>query len=144
MPNKLIYLGGSMANRTGIAQVAKAVREAGHTPFYDWIMPGEETDTKWQEFSEAMGYTYRTALASPHAVNVFEFDQRWLDRADAFVLVMPAGRSAHLEAGYMVGRGKPVCILLEEDHSRWDVMYLFAGLVTDDLYEMLDWMKEVL
>jgi hypothetical protein len=32
--------------------------------------------------------------------------------ADACVLVMPCGRSAHLEAGYFVGAQKPLFILL--------------------------------
>lgn len=142
--NRLVYIGGSMSNRDGIAKVAAVLRIRGLVPFYDWIMPGEETDQKWREFSERMGETYLDALESAHAKNVFEFDKRWLDRSDAFVLVLPAGRSAHLEAGYMIGQGKPVAILLEEENSRWDVMYRFAGLVTDDATEAASWLDHTL
>lgn len=130
-----------MANRPGILQVAKRLRTEDLQVFCDWIMPGEKTDMKWREFSEAMGHTYVSALATPHAINVFEFDKRWLDMADAFVLVLPAGRSAHIELGYMAGQGKRTAILLEEDHDRWDVMYLFADVVTSDLDHLVEVLK---
>ena len=34
--------------------------------------------------------------------------------ADACVMVMPCGRSAHLDAGWFVGIGKPLIILLSD------------------------------
>jgi len=52
------------------------------------------------------------------------------------VLVMPAGKSAHLELGYLIGQGKRGYILLEHDSDRWDVMLQFATAVfynTDEL-----------
>jgi nucleoside 2-deoxyribosyltransferase len=42
---------------------------------------------------------------------------------------MPAGKSAHLELGYMIGRGKPCFVLFDEEPERWDVMYQFATAV---------------
>ena len=57
------------------------------------------------------------------------------------VLVLPAGRSAHLELGWMLGRGKPGYILLDGKDDRYDVMYQFAtGVVTSliGLIEMLE------
>lgn len=136
MTKKLIYIAGSMKNREGIIKVIQALEAAGYDTFYDWIMPGEETDQKWQEFEQALGHDYLYALNSPHANDVFEFDKHWLDRADAFVLVYPAGRSAHTELGYMVGKGKPAFILLDGEPDRWDVMVLFANGVMKDTAEL--------
>jgi nucleoside 2-deoxyribosyltransferase len=34
-----------------------------------------------------------------------------MEWADACVLVLPCGRSAHLEAGWFAGKGKPVFVL---------------------------------
>ena len=35
--------------------------------------------------------------------------------ADACVLVLPCGRSAHLELGWFVGQGKATCVLHKAD-----------------------------
>lgn len=142
--SKLIYIAGSMSNRDGVETVAKAVEAAGFSAFYDWIYPGEETDRKWQEFSQRMGLSYLEALDSPHAGDVFDFDKRWLDVADAFILVYPAGKSAHTELGYMAGRGTRTFVLLDKEPERWDIMLKFADLVTDDLEEIIEWcMSEI-
>lgn len=45
--------------------------------------------------------------------------------ADVCVLVMPCGRSAHLEAGWFVGAGKPTLILLENGEP--ELMYRMVG-----------------
>jgi nucleoside 2-deoxyribosyltransferase len=39
---------------------------------------------------------------------------------------MPAGKSGHLELGYVSGKGKPTYVLFDHEPERWDVMYQFA------------------
>ncbi len=133
----MIYVAGSMSNRSGVLEVSRRLRSVGHEVFNDWIMPGEEANTKWQEFEQAQGRTFLEALYAPHAHNVFQFDKRHLDRADAFVLVLPAGKSGHLELGYVAGKGKPTYILLDGEPEKWDVMYLFAKAVCWDIEALL-------
>ena len=48
--------------------------------------------------------------------------------ADTGVLVMPCGRSAHLEAGYFVGAGKRLIILIND--SEPELMYKMGMLAT--------------
>jgi nucleoside 2-deoxyribosyltransferase len=75
---------------------------------------------------------------------VFEFDKFHLDRCDAAVLLMPAGKSAHLELGYMRGKGKPGFILFDEEPERYDVMVKFATDIffkKEDLFECLSMFK---
>jgi nucleoside 2-deoxyribosyltransferase len=134
----LVYVAGSMKEREKIRIVSAKLRAAGYDVFNYWIMPGEETDVKWQEFEQAQGKTYREALVSPHAQNVFEFDKSWLDAAEAIVLVLPAGKSGHLELGYMLGKGKNGYILLDGEPERWDVMYLFATDILYTIEELLE------
>lgn len=57
---------------------------------------------------------YREVLAHPIAEEAFERDLAGL-QADATLLVMPAGRSAHWEHGYAVGRGQQVATLYPVD-----------------------------
>ena len=49
--------------------------------------------------------------------------------ADACVLVLPCGRSAHLEAGWFVGAGKPLHIL-QLDREEPELMYRFGVIHT--------------
>lgn len=52
----------------------------------------------------------RRMLEAPAAVRGFGFDFTACAAADACVLALPCGRSAHLEAGWIAGRGKPVVV----------------------------------
>lgn len=66
------------------------------------------------------------ALERPEFKEAFREDKYWLDWANTVLLVLPAGRSAHLEAGYAKGRGKRLFIMGEFPDGEWDVMYAFA------------------
>lgn len=74
-----------------------------------------------------------TMLKVPMVQRAFEEDKKWIDWADVVLLILPAGKSAHLEAGYAKGSGKKLIIYdsIFPD-GEFDVMYGFADLVTDD------------
>jgi hypothetical protein len=134
-----VYVIGSLRNPK-VATVAEALRQRlGVEVFDDWFAAGPEADDKWKAYEESRGRTYEEALHGYAAEHVFRFDKHHLDTADAAVLVLPAGRSAHLEAGYMVGQGKPVYILLDEvsGSARWDVMYKFVTGVYRNLEDII-------
>lgn len=132
---KAIYIIGSLRN-PDVVKVGNKVREAGMEGFDDWISPGPEADDFWKSYSEERGQSYMDALKSWAAIHVFEFDKFHLDRCDGSILVCPAGKSCHLEFGYMVGQGKPSYVLLDSP-DRWDVMYQFATGIYIDLDEMI-------
>ncbi len=58
--------------------------------------------------------TYRNMLRQPAAQAGFASDLAGMNWADVGVLLLPSGRSAHLEAGWMAGRGKTVHYLCYE------------------------------
>ena len=131
----MIYLIGSLRNDR-IIPLGNAIRELGIDVHDDWHSAGPEADDYWLTDQKLKGLTYKEALAGPAAQFVFNFDKEFLDRADAGVLVLPAGKSAHLEAGYLIGWRKPVFVLFDKEPDRWDVMYNFAKDVffsVDDL-----------
>jgi hypothetical protein len=130
-----IYIVGSMRNPL-IPQIAKTLRQDGHTVFDDWYSPGPDTDEYWRSYEIERGRDYKAALAGHHAQHVFEFDRKWIQWAEVGVLVLPAGRSGHLELGYMIGRGQRGYILLEEHNDRFDVMYQFAHGIASDIEEL--------
>lgn len=120
------YLIGSLRNPR-VIEVHKALTSRGISVFSQWFAAGPEADDKWKEYHEALGENYWDALASDHAHTIFKFDKDHLEASRSAVLVLPAGRSGHLELGYQLGRGKPGWVLAEDFTDRWDVMYLFAN-----------------
>lgn len=132
-----IYIIGSLRNPR-ITEVGNALRAAGYDAFDEWHAGGPEADDEWRRYENDRGRHYKEALAGFHARNIFEFDLRHLNRAHAGVLVMPAGRSGHLELGYLIGQGKLGYILFDEVPERLDIMHNFATAVCFSLGELMD------
>ena len=68
-----------------------------------------------------------TFLADKRIQKAFKEDARYLDWADAVLLVLPAGNSAHMEAGYKRGQGGNLFIYGPFPKGQFDVMYGFAN-----------------
>ena len=132
----MIYLIGALKN-PNVLEVAKRVREAGHEVYDEWYCPGKNADLHWQEYCNFRGLTYAQALTGWHAKQVFDIDKFHLDRCDAAILVLPAGKSGHLELGYVIGLGKPGYILLDAEPEKFDIMYGFSTKVTTELDEII-------
>lgn len=131
-----IYLIGSLRN-PAVPELAATLREAGHEVFDDWYAAGPEADDFWKKYEQERGHSYLEALDGHAAEHVFEYDKSHLDRCDACVMVLPTGKSGHLEFGYMIGKGKKGFILLDAEDVRWDVMYKFATKVYMDVDTLL-------
>lgn len=139
---KSIYLIGSLRNPV-IPEIANDLQAIGLEPFADWWGAGPEADDWWKTYNEKRGIDYFDALNGYAAQMVFNFDRTHLDRCDAVLLVLPAGKSGHLEFGYSVGKNKPAYVLADDQlgKDRWDVMLAFASKVFRNKEEMLDAFK---
>ena len=84
------------------------------------------TDHFLFQYAKQRGWGYKEALTCFAARNSFEFDKRHIDSSDIVVMVMPAGKSAHLELGYSIGLGKEAHILFDVEPERFDLMYNFV------------------
>lgn len=83
--------------------------------------------------------SYLDMMAHPLAAEGYAADREALDRADAVILVLPCGKSAHLELGIAVGAGKRTAILLEEPMEP-DLMYMAVDRLSPDLMDLLAWL----
>jgi hypothetical protein len=131
-----LYLIGSLRNPK-IPSIGIKLRALGIGIFDDWFAAGPEADDYWQRYEKERGRTYPEALQGEAAKNVYHFDKRHLDACDGALLVLPAGKSGHLELGYMAGKGKWTGILFDGEPERWDVMYQFADRVFMNVDELL-------
>ena len=138
----VIYLIGSLRN-PDVPELAQILRkETGHEVFDDWYAAGDKADDAWRDYEKARGHTYVKGLQGHAAAHVFEFDYFHLQRSDAAVLFLPAGKSAHLELGWMLGSEKPGYVLLDSP-DRWDVMYKFATGVFDNLQPLVEALRRL-
>ena len=139
-----IYVASSWRNERQLEIVA-ALRAVGYDVYdfrhpylgdsgFDW----RDIDLEWRNWSLE---DYRLALNHPRAQAGFGNDFGAMQWADILVLVLPCGRSAHLEAGWAIGQGKPTCILLH-DESEPELMYKLADCLALDLQEVLAWIEE--
>lgn len=152
-----IYVASSWRN-TEQPHVVKSLRDANHEVYdfkdsdgFHWSnvdpefkgngdvqLRGLEDFDKLEDFRN-----YRRALMHPVAQQGFSRDFEHMEWADAFVLVLPCGRSAHLEAGWAIGKRKPTCVFMPDFDGTWDLMYLMADLITDSYAEMWSWASGV-
>jgi len=85
-----------------------------------------------------------TFLEDERSQRAFKEDKKWLDWCDCCVMVLPCGNSSHLEAGYIKGQGKKMIIYapLGFLQGKFDVMYGFADLMTDEIDKIIAFLKE--
>ena len=106
--------------------VVEALRTLGHE-VYDFRNPPEATGFAWSEIDpEWLDWTvdsYRDKLGHPR------------------VLVLPCGRSAHLELGWAVGQGKRTAILLSQDKFEPELMYRMVDKLATSIGELLTWVE---
>lgn len=132
----IIYLIGSLRNPE-IPNIGNKLRTKGHDVFDDWHAAGPHADDEWKRYETGREHSYSDALRGFAAKHVFDFDLFHLNRCNAGLLVLPAGRSGHLELGYLIGQGKPGFVLMDSP-DRWDVMYQFCKDVFFSEEEMLE------
>jgi hypothetical protein len=136
-----VYIIGSLGNKK-IPHIGNILRKETDCEVFDsWFSPGKDADSYWRKYTKTRGMTYEEALQDYSAQHVFEFDKHHIDTSDVGVLVMPAGKSAHLELGYMVGQGKKGYILFDKEPKRYDVMTLFATKRFTDIKDLITEIK---
>ena len=140
-----IYVASSWRNNIRQQYVCAALRNYGHE-VYDFRNPADgdngfhwsEIDPTWQYWTPEQ---HRQNLSHPIAENEYNEDFRAMEWADACVLVLPCGRSAHLEAGYFVGANKPLVILIDE--SEPELMYKLADKICITIDETCKYLGEI-
>lgn len=134
-----IYVASSWRNpyQPGIVRL---LRDFGHE-VYDFRNPPNRTGFAWQQIGldpkNCKAREYRERLKDPIAQAGFRSDFDAMKCADTCLLVLPCGRSAHLELGWSIGAGKRT-IILTQDGEEPELMALMAHHICIDLREVLD------
>jgi hypothetical protein len=137
---KKIYIIGALKN-DNIISIADILRPK-YDVFDQWITPGPNADQYLFEYAKKRGWNYKEALTCYAAKNNFDFDKKHIDSSDIVIMVMPAGKSAHLELGYSIGIGKEAHILFDSEPERFDLMYNFVP--ADNIHFSIEDLKKKL
>lgn len=134
-----IYMASSWKNAGLVRTLSLVMQGIGHE-VYDFTdaekhfafdaadierFAGKRDEIDWLDFIDC-----------PETLRAFQTDRAGINWADAVLMVLPCGRSAHMEAGYAVGRNKPLVIYGDLPKGEFEVMYEFANACirrTDDL-----------
>lgn len=148
MTTKVLYLIGSLRNKR-IPELAKrlrkdfAARGEDVEVFEDWYAAGFEADDWWKDYEVNRGRSYKEALSGYAAKHVFDFDRFHLDRSTHVLLVLPAGKSGHMEVMYgQYGANSKAAILLDPEDVRFDIMYQFVDTILEGDDEIASWVLE--
>ena len=137
-----LYVASSWRNDLQPSVVA-TLREAGHT-VYDFKNPAPgDHGFGWKQCATDEQLLnpkkFRDeVLTHPVAKAAFAKDMTALKDADATVLVLPCGRSAHLELGYAVGAGQRTVVLLDDPISEPELMHLMCDAICVSMKEVLE------
>lgn len=134
-----IYVASSWRNPY-FPEVVTRLREAGHEVYDFRNPPHGGAGFHWTDVDPAApNWTYAQyaeGLHHPLAERQFQADIDALTWADTCVLVLPCGRSAHTEAGWMAGAGKRVLAYLPEMVEP-ELMYKLFDGVAGSLEELV-------
>lgn len=134
-----IYVASSWRNELQ-QQVVALMRDKGHQ-VYDFKHPNDEqvgfswaeVDPNWQNWNID---EYKNALYDPCAERGFKRDFNAMKDADVCVLLLPCGKSAHTEAGWMKGHGKKVVVLMTQPQEA-ELMYKLFDKVLSNTLELV-------
>src|SRR5580693_2108835 len=141
-----IYVASSWRNETRQQAMVAALRGAGDD-VYDFRNPAPGNE----------GFGWRFCAPDPEALKDprrfrdevlphasckkgFDFDMNALRAADATVLVLPCGRSAHLELGWATGHGQRTIVLLDDPMTEPELMYLMNSAICTSIAEVVEWL----
>lgn len=137
-----IYVASSWRNEARQQATVHALRSAGHE-VYDFRNPAPgDNGFSWRQCATADQLKdprrFRDeVLVSDVAQAGFAKDMNALRAAEVTVLVLPCGRSAHLELGWGARNAKSI-VLLDDPISEPELMYLACDYIAVSIEEVVE------
>jgi len=136
------FIAGRTRNRDKILEICDLFDSVNKT--YYCFLKNEESFT--QSGLNIKGNPYemqdkfeKMDLNSKEVRTIFEEDMEGEKNSENFLLVLPAGKSAHIEAGVAYGLGKKCYAIGEYDVT--DSLYLIFDKIFADESELLEFLK---
>ena len=136
------YIAGRMRNKEKILEICDMLEELQIS--YYCFLKNEQSHEKAgldvNEKPEELASKFENMALSSYAVQtIFNADMEGEKRSKNFLLVLPAGKSAHIEAGIAYGLGKKCYAIGEYDVT--DSLYLIFDKIFEDKEDLRKFLK---
>lgn len=126
------FVSGRWRNKDAVIELARKIRELGYSAYCfldaNHNIPHSDVDPH-EHIAHFESLSWRN---DPYVREVFEEDMNGQKNSSAFVMLLPAGKSCHIEAGTAYGMGKK-CILIGEQKEAESLYLIF-----DEVYPTVD------
>lgn len=123
------FIAARYRNKDAVLELARKIRECGKTVycFVESDASATHVGSVDSEPEQAMHQfeTLENWQNHPAVREVFDTDMNALRAAETLILLLPAGKSAHVEAGAAYGMGKR-CILIGEQKTTESLYLIFS------------------
>jgi len=129
------FISGRWRNRDNVGHLAKKLRARGNSVYC--FLDSQSTDV----FSEDPEESMKKFEAIPnwredaYVRRVYEDDMTGLKESRSLVMLLPAGKSCHIEAGVAFGMGKHLILIGEQSEA--ESLYLIFHEVYPDVRSFL-------
>lgn len=115
------YVSGRWRNKENVMELTKRIREKGYSVYC--FLEEHETNDDPEEYMKA--FESLDWKNDPRVREVFEKDMNGEKNSETFVMLLPVGKSCHIEAGVAYGLGKK-CILIGEPKETESLYLIFS------------------
>jgi len=125
------FISGRWRNRDKVVALTHEIRKKGHSAycFFETLLSKERAKNDPEEemkFFEKLDWRN-----DPYVKDIFTTDMEAEKNSDVFVMLLPAGKSCHIEAGAAYGMGKK-CILIGKQKEAESLYLIFHEIYTSE------------
>ena len=136
------YIAGRMRNKERILEICDMLEEL-QISYYCFLKNEQSHDKAGLDINEqpeVLAQSFENMALDSHAVQtIFQADMEGEKRSKNFLLVLPAGKSSHIEAGIAYGMGKKCYAIGEYDVT--DSLYLIFDKIFKDKADLRKFLK---
>lgn len=119
-------------NKIQVLELVKKLRKIGKTVYSFFESPVVSHRINNDPEEDMRDFEKRDWQNDPYVKEVFDHDMDGLKESDCLIMLLPAGSSAHIEAGAAYGMGKK-CILIGTPEKADSLYKIFS-----DVYSTID------
>jgi hypothetical protein len=126
------FVSSRWRNRDLVLELVEKLRKKGKTVYCFFEGPHAIDRTENDPEEDMQNFEKRNWWNDPYVKEVFDTDMTAEKNSETLILLLPAGKSAHIEAGAAFGMGKK-CILIGEQKEAESLYLIF-----DQYYPTID------
>jgi hypothetical protein len=120
-------------NKTQCELLISKLKKKGKTCYNFFEIPSDQNNPNAHPEEQMKKFeSVKNFYDDPHFNNIFKRDLEGLKNAERIILLLPAGTSAHIEAGIAYGLGKPLVLIGKPEKP--ESLYL----IFQERYETID------